>query len=51
MTNSSLNLRGEIKRLRKALRNLIAMNRRLDPTDEERREMKAALLALKVTRL
>ena len=39
-----------VRRLRKVLRDLVAMNRRLDPTDAERREMKAAVRVLKTTR-
>ena len=40
----------KIKQLRKALRDLVAMNKRLDPTDEDRSEMKAAMRVLKTTR-
>jgi hypothetical protein len=40
----------KISNLRKALRELVAMKRRLDPTDAERREMKAAVRALNTTR-
>ena len=47
MNNPTTALRSEINRLRKALRDLVAMNMRLDPTDEDRREMQAAIVLLK----
>lgn len=48
MSVPEMNAQQQIKQLRSALRDLVAMNRRLDPTDENRRAMKTAIRLLEL---